>query len=69
MPCKAPENAALLQVASKLLHKDLDNDQLDAMMEFADSMSHTEGESSSPDDRLLDAEAFCRLVARFASPK
>ena len=59
----------LLQVASKLLHKDLDDDQLDAMMEFADTMSHSEAESSSPDTRLVDAEAFCRLVARFASPE
>ena len=58
-----------MQVASKLLHKDLDDDQLDAMLEFAQTMSHKEGEEAAPESRLVDADAFCRLVARFAGPE
>lgn len=57
------------QVASKLLHKELDDDQLEAMLEFAETMSHSEGEGCNPDARMIDADAFCRLVARFGSPE
>lgn len=59
----------MLQVASKLLQKELDDDQLGAMMEFAETMSHGQGEEATPESRLVDADAFCRLVARFASPE
>lgn len=60
---------AAIQVATKLLHKDLDNDQIEAMLEFARTMSEREGEASSPEARLIDADAFCRLVARFGNTK
>jgi hypothetical protein len=37
------------------------------MMEFAESMTQ-DGQDHSL-SRVVDAEAFCRLVARFASPE
>ena len=57
----------MVQVASKLLHKELDDDQIHAMMEFAESMTQEAGDHTRT--RMIDAEAFCRLVARFASPE
>lgn len=38
------------------------------MMEFAESMTRDEGDIGGAEARLVDADAFCRLVARFASP-
>ena len=52
-----------MQVASKLLHKELDDDQIIAMMEFAQSMA-SKSENSIPG--VVDAEGFCRLVERFS---
>ena len=51
-------------MASKLLHKDLDDEQLLAMMEFAESMKSKEHDGIPG---IVDAEGFCRLVARFSS--
>jgi len=56
-----------VQVASKLLHKELEDEQVQAMMEFAESMTQEGGDHTR--SRLVDAEAFCRLVARFAFPE
>lgn len=58
---------AIADVASKLLHKELDDEQVQAMMEFAESMTQEGGDHTR--SRMVDAEAFCRLVARFASPE
>ena len=58
-----------MQVAGKLLHKELDAAQIAAMMEFAANVTirSESGQQELADEHLINEEAFKRLVARFAA--
>ena len=58
-----------LQVAGKLLHKELDKAQIAAMMEFAANVTIQSegGQQELAVEHLINEEAFQRLVARFAA--
>ena len=58
-----------MQVAGKLLHKELDRAQIAAMMEFAANVTIQSegGQQELADVHLINEKAFKRLVARFAA--
>ena len=56
-----------MQVASKLLHKELSDEDINALMEYAEIRVHQGQHEGLSEYRAVDVEGFQRLVAHFCN--